>query len=867
MRTAQPPRWMERLTEWALPEGLSSQGALGDMAEEFERRASTSAVAAWFWYLVQSMSIVGYRVFARGGESVLSSSDVVTDFRWSLRTMLKHPGFSFGVVAVLGLGLGANTAVFSVVDGTLENTSWWDDPEATVAVWPGQAFSFGQLGLYDDEQSVYRVLGGYTELAFALRGADGESESVNGVTITPALFRELAVQPTRGRALSDDDEVLGAERVVVVSESLWRRSLDADPDIVGKTVDVSGVSMTVVGVQGAGGAAPGGRADLWMPNLIDPREDDYWRAQESTVVGVLREGATLDDAFTDLVAYTDRLSELFPMFFPDGFAEGIATVARADATQRRMVATPLLLLLGGTALLMFVTALNVGNLLLGRAIDRRRELAVRGALGAARSRIVRQLLVEGLVLTALALGIGLWVAALGSQWLAGLFVGEVVVANSSVFSPNVLGFALAVAGLAWLVLNGVPIAYYLRSQRAGLHAAPASGARVQRVLVSVQAALATLLLVSASLLVGTVDNLRGVPLGFDSSRLLTVELSPPEDRVATATDARDLYGRLSERLSGIAGVQSVGLTGWLPLRVDAPPTPVNLEAAPVPVANAQRVAMQKVDPGFFDAFDVTPHAGRLLGSDERGDVPSAIVVNQTLADLLWPQGNAVGQRIAIDPHAWDEWAPVVGVVPDIRSGEITQPIGPALYVALAESPARDVTIVVRTSIDPTQTVAAVRTAVAEVDPLVPIRIVSSMDDVVRAAYSTSWVMMGLLVVLAILATSLGAIGVYAVLAHYVALNKKEIGVRMALGAQPRTLVTMLIRSGLRLAGIGIAVGIVAAGATSRFLESLLFGVTSLSPVAYVVAALGLAAAAILAAWIPALRASRLPPADVLRSDS
>ena len=532
-----------------------------------------------------------------------------------------------------------------------------------------------------------------------------------------------------------------------------------------------------------------------------------------------------------------------------------------------MIATPLLLLLAGTALLLLVTALNVGNLLLGRAIGRRKELAVRASLGASRWRVVRQLLVEGSVLTLFALGVGLATGSSGGAWVARLFVEEAVVGASSILSSSVLGFLLTVSTLAWIVLNAVPVAHFMRTQRTGLQIKPRSGSGLQQALVTVQAALATLLLVSATLLVVTVGNLRDVPLGFEPDGLLTVELSPPEARVSSLPDAQDLYGQLTERAAAVPGVQAAGLTGWLPLRKQAPSTPINLQTSPVDPREAQTAPMHMVDPGFFQVFGIEPLEGRLLGSEDRTlEAPSAIVVNASLANLLWPDGSAVGQLIAIDPHAWNSWAPVVGVVPDLRSGEIAGPIEPALYVALAESPARDITLVVRTDRAPPTLVADLRQIARDIDPLVAVRSVADMTDVVRSAYATSWVMMGLLLVLAALATGLGAIGIYAVLAQHVASNRREIGVRMALGAEPETVVGGVVRSGLILAGTGIALGSVGAAVSNRFLESLLFEVSVLSPWAFVAPAAALAIAAALAAWVPAARAGGLPPAEVLRSE-
>lgn len=855
-----------------MPEGLSGQGTLGDLAEEFERIALKSPNRARLRYATQTASIVVFRVFSgSGADGSTSDSDLLMDIRWSLRSVLKHPGFSFGVVAVLGLGLGANAAVFSVVDGTLRNTSWWEHPNATVAVWPDAGFSFGQLGLYSEEQAVYRAVGGYNELAFAVQTSDGESQSVNGVLITPELFRQLAVQPNLGRALVDEDAAFGVEPVVVIGNALWRRSFGADPAILGRRITISGAPVTVVGVQGESGMAPGGRAELWFPLTMDPRDDDYWRAATNTLVGVLRDDADLGDAFGDLIAFTETLSRMFPMFYPPGYADGSAYVTRADESQRRMISTPLLLLLGATGLLMLVTALNVGSLLLGRAIHRRKELSVRTAIGAGKGRIVRQLLVEGFVLTVLALCVGLVTGSVAGDWIATLFVGETVVGSASVLSPPVLAFSLAVATLAWLVLNGIPIAHFLRTQRAHTprgerHDSPGSGAGMQRALVTVQAALATLLLVSATLLVVTVDNLRAVPLGFEPSGLVTLELSPPEDRVDSVEEARDLYSRLVDAVEALPGAQSAGLTGWLPLRADAPPTPINLQAAPIDPAQALYVPMHMVDAGFFESFGISPSRGRLLGSEDRAPSPSAVVINEALARTLWPNENAVGQMIAIDPHDWEKWLPVVGVIPDIRSGGITGPIGPALYVSLAESPSRDVTLVVRAETGLSGFIPLLQRTVGGVDALVPIRGISTMDDVVRTAYATSWVMMGLLIALAALATGLGATGIYAVLAHHVTLNRREIGVRMALGAEPGVVIRGVVRSGLALASLGIAIGCIAAVLSTRLLESLLFEVSPLAPWAFIAPAVALAAAAAIAAWVPASRAGRLPPAEVLRSD-
>ena len=768
-----PPRALESLLERALPDGLSGEGTLGDLAEEFDRRARRSPLRARLWYALQAASLLGYRLLSGSGTESGSSNSVLVDLRWSLRSMARHPGFALGVVSVLGLGFGANTAVFSVVDGTVANASWWSAPERTLTVWPGRTWSYGQLQLMQEEQSAFRTLGQYTESAFALEGADGTSRSVNGARITPALFQELTAQPVVGRPLDEDDAFVGAEPVAVIGEGLWQRTFGGDPGLVGSTVRINGAATRVVGIQPAGARAPGGRAEVWIPLYLDPRDDDFWKAQDKTMVGVLRDGVGSADAQADLDAFTALLSDMFPSFFPPDWTGGEAHVTRADAAQRRQIEAPLLLLLAGTALLVLLTAINVGNLLLGRAIDRRRELSIRRSLGAGRGRIVRQLLMEGGVLTAFGLALGFVVATFGSRWIVQLFIEDPVVAAASIGSPQVLAFGAALAAVAGIVMNGVPIAHFLRSQREGLVIRGEIGRTVQRGLVTAQAALATLLLVSAALFVSTVDGLRQVPLGFEPGGMVALELSPPADRVASTQVARVWSERLVAEAALLPGVQSAGLVARLPLRDTQMSAGVNLESNPVDPREAPKAAMHRVDPGFFEVFDLQVLEGRAIEPrDVALDSPSVVVVNRALADQLWPGASAIGQRVAIDPHAWDRWVPIVGVVDDMRAGDLSGPMEPAFYVALAEQPSMETTLVVRSEESAATLGPRLRSLMADIDAGVPVRGVSNMPDVVRAAYATSWVLMGLLGLLAILATILGALGTYAVLAHYVSANAR-----------------------------------------------------------------------------------------------
>ena len=869
MSPARPPRFLERRLEAALPEGLSRDGTLGDLSEQYAaRRASGSRLSADAWYLSQTITVLVYRRLDREGRprARLMDMDVIQDLRWAVRSVLRRPGFSLGVVFALGLGLGANGAVFSIVDGTFQSTSWWSAEESAVIMWPDRPFSRGELSVFEQSASAFDIVGAYREEAFSLRtGGDGPTESVQGAVVTPALFTRLRVQPVLGRPLQPEDAVAGSERVLLLGHGLWNRAFGADPSILGRRIEVNGEPATVVGVQGPGGTAPGVGTEAWVPLVLDPQDPDFWPTHDLTGVGILRAGASAEDGRTDVVGFGAILSSNFPGFYAPGLGED-ATVVLSTEQQRKLLRTPLLLLLGATGLLLLVASLNVGNMLLARAIDRSQELAIRRSLGASRGRVLRQLMVEGLVWGVLGTTVGVFLGSGVAPVLAGLFASNGAVAQSDWSSPRVVTFILAVSAASWIVLCGVPMAHFLRSHRGGLKLRRARTPVAQRSLVMLQSALATVLLVAAVLLIQSVRNLADIPLGFSAEQVLAVELSPPSDLMATRERTFAFYDALRDRVAGLPGVEQVGLGNAVPLRDRPLGWPVNVEARPVDVGQAVTVPKNIVDPGFFRALGILPRSGRLLDTGDRQASPSAIVINESMARLFWPNSDPVGQRIAIDPHAWRQWITVVGVIEDLRSESLTGPTTPAMYVAFAESPVRETTLLVRAGGDVSELGAAVQAAVQEIDASVPVRSTRALPAIVRDAYATAWITMGLLTVLAVLATALGAIGIHAVLANHVASRQKELGVRLALGAKPGELVGMVVRSGLVLAALGIALGSAAAVGAAGVLESLLFGVSTLEIWAFVLPAVTLLTAATVAAVAPAARAAALPPARVLREE-
>ena len=877
MNHSSPPRWAERLLERVLGPGAWDQAALGDLAEAYHRHAARRPKPLCdLWYAWQGLSLILHRALRSGGGA--GGRDpaagppgggagwgLLPDLRWAAGITLRRPLTALGVVLTLGLGLGANVAVVSVMDGSFRTTSWWADAERTVVLWPGHAFSRGQLSIFLDRPSSYETLGGYRLESFMVEPPGGDARSVSGAMISPRLFAELRVQPLLGRGFRPEEALPGGEQVAVVGRSLWLREMGGDAAAIGTRILVNGVARTVVGVQGDGGSAPGHGSELWLPLVLDPADPDFFPDISYTLVGVLRNGASADEGRADLRAFGTLLSEMFPFFYrPDYLQDG--TVRVAAEHERAMLRTPLILLMGGTVGLLLVAALNVGNMLLARSVERGREFAVRRALGAGRGRLARQLAIEGALMAALASFLAIVVASPAAAALARLFPQDLGVAPGGLASPAVALLASAGAALTWGVLTGVPIVACLAGDARRLPTALAGRSTPPRALVVLQSCLATTLLIAATLLVSSVANLRRIPLGFLPERVTTATVSAPDELLANRDRLRRFQQDVVERARRLPGATAAGMTSTVPLQELPTTTPVNPQGSEVDVSVAIQAARFAVDAGFFGTMGIRLEAGRLFGSTERGPEPSAVVVNRTLAEALWPGEDPVGRSISIDPHAWSRFVPVVGVVSDFRAESLVEPPRPAVFVSLHEWLERETSLVVRSEAAPAVLVPALRAAVREADSAVPVGEVRPLSGVVRDAYGTSWVTMGLLAALAGIATGLAALGVHAVLAHHVTRRRREIGVRLALGADRGRLVRRILGSGLASTAIGVVIGCVVAAAAARLLESLLFGVSPLEPVAFVLPAVGVLAVAAAAASAPAARAGRLPPAEVLREE-
>jgi putative ABC transport system permease protein len=867
MSATRPPSALEAMLERRLARDAHRGSTLGDLAEQHRHiEARSGRLRADLWYLRQAVSLMAYGSGAgsAGQDDREARSSRVEQLAhgWAmaLRTIRRRPGFTVAVSGVMTVAIAATLAAFSVTAGTFDAARWWANEDRSVMVWPEYAFSRGQLDVLRTEAAAFEAVGGILRRPVVLATAD-RSASTAGVAISPELFAGLRARPLVGRGLMLEDAAPGAEPVAVLGHGLWQSLFGGDAGIVGRVIEVSGINRRVVGVMPPGAHQPGPGTEVWTPLILDPRDPDFWPARELSVAAIVSPGTSVIEARDDVRRMLAGLARRFPFFFPPDFGSD-ASVTLSSERSWGAVSTPLLLLLAGTGLLLLVAAIDVGNLVLARSLERRTELRVRVALGASRSQIVQQILLESAI-RAGAAGLAGW--CLG--WvLAGrvpaLFPFGTPVAATRATDPALVLVTLGVTVAAWLLMAGIPTVHFLASTR---RTAPPRRfvAGAAQALVVTQAALATALLICAALLFRTVQSLDRLPLGFDPQGAFAVSVAPS----STPRSVSALGGLRSDAAERIAATPRVSAAGWIsavPL-LDSPiNAPVNLEERQTEVGGAPTAARIVADAGAMDALGMRVVSGRgFQPSDDASAAPVALV-NQTMARELWPGRDPTGRRIAVDPHDWTAWITVVGVVEDVRYHDLTFPVRPAFFVPRAQAPAPTMRIVARTSGEAAALTTAIRSTMGALAPDVPVGASRALDSVVRDAQGPARVLTSLLSGLALLATGLGAVGLYGSLAGWVARRRIEIGTRLALGASPRNLSMRVLATGMVLTSGGVLIGCGVAALAGRTIRSLLFGVSPLDPLAFLAPAGLLLAIGAVAAALPAIRAAGVPPAEVLR---
>lgn len=799
--------------------------------------------------------------------------------RHTVRRLRHSPGFTASVILTLALGIGASVAMFTVVNAVLLRPLPYPHPDRLVELLPGENANIALATDVSERAPDIEAWTGLSGWTLTLTGV-GEPAAIQTQMVDAGFFRVFGVQPILGRAFRRSDRNPDRSDVVILSWSLWQSRFGGDPSIVGRRLALDGDRhrfRTVIGVMPRGFRGPtaldGSDFEAWAPLSVAPGRtvatDSTWYV--NTIVGRMRPGATAEGVATEVRATMEKLHDRFPGII-DRDAVRAAGASGVLASMVGDVSRPLWILLGAVGLVLLLLCANLANLLLARGERRRRELAVRSALGAGRGRLVRDQLLESLVVSLLGCAAGIGVARLILSALRVSRISGLPRAGSLPLDPRVLAFAVGIA-LACAVGFGLLPALRASSGavRTGLgegarSEGSRSGRRLGRALVAVEVALALMVVTGAGLLLGSLRALRSVDPGLDVHHVMDIRLEPPGQVYSggNGSRARAFYSELQARLGALPGVESVGASQLLPLTAGnwsfpylaeghAPP-----QGAPLPSAN-----FRVVTPGYFRTLAIPLLAGRLLGPDDRADGAPVGLVNATMARKLWPGESAIGKEIKLfgsDPFR------VVGVVGDIHQRSLREAPRPEIYRPLAQYPWAGMDVFLRTKGDPTALLGAVERTLHDVAPDVPVARTRRMEDVLTDSLARERFFAGVLAFFALLALVLGAVGVYGVMAYQVAGRHGEFGVRMALGATPGRVLRRALGDGLLPVGAGIAVGLAGTLASARLLSSLLYGLTPTDPETVAGAAAILVGVATAATWIPARRAARVEPATVLRND-
>jgi len=801
--------------------------------------------------------------------------NLVANLRYAFRQITKNPGFFALAVAALALGIGANTAIFSAVEAVLLHSLPYSRPDRLVVVWEdasfvGFAFNTPAPANYLDWQARNRVFTDMlaTRFVTASLTGDGQPEQLSGKKVTPNFFDVLGVQPVRGRPFTVQEDK-SQTPVVVLSYNLWRRRFGGDEAIIGRTMLMNGVPTKVVGVMPKDFFFSDRKnSDYWVPMAFTPEQWAWRHTHFLTVVARLKPGVTAEQAQKDM----QRIAEELQKQYPESNAKVGAVVVPIQKDYAGDTRSGLLVLQVASLFVLLIACSNLANLLLARSTGRRREMAVRLAMGASRWRIASQLLTESLVLAVAGGLLGLWVGQMCWSVFGKLVpqqAGEGFAVNGQLLLFTA-GISLAAGVLFGFVpalrASSVPLEESLKE--GGRGGESRSGLRLRDTLVAGQFALAFALLVCAGLMIQTIWNLQKQELGFHADHLLTMGVPLPEKKYDTDEKVRGFFHAVVEDVRALPGVEGAGFGSDTPFMTNGDTEGYTVEGEPpLPAGEYNDALYREVTPGYLEMLGARVKEGRLLVENDHENGALALVVNEFLAKRHWPGKSAVGKRIRFGDEKAPWWT-VVGVVGDIRERGFLYEMKPAVYVPVTQvqKPGRFAMLVVRTSNDPASAVKMVEGAVWSVDPQQPVSYVRTMDQLMETDVADRTRPMILLGVFAGLALVLACIGVYGVLAYAVAQRTREIGVRMALGAKPRDVTRMILGGGVKLSAIGLLAGGALAAGLANLLETLLFGVTVVAPGIYVGTAATLLLVALMACVIPAQRASRVDPAVALRNE-
>ncbi|HET7695544.1 MAG TPA: ABC transporter permease [Vicinamibacterales bacterium] len=838
-----------------------------DAARERARRPVPRRIREW---TRQEAPVPG----ERGGS--MYRLGFMRDARHALRMLVRTPGFSAVAIMTFALGIGINAAVFSVVNGVLLRPLPYPEADRITMVWVDNTRekikedinSYPNYRDWRDQNSSYAHLAGYADAAFTLTGA-GEPERLLGAEVTTNFFDVMGIRPTTGRLFTEANEIEGRDRVIVISHGLWQRRFGGAADVIGRTITLSTRPHEIIGVMPPEMRFPEG-AELWKPlapaqGLREAR-GSFWLP----VIGRLRPGVSVQQAQTEMAGISARIAEQFP-----GNRGYGANVVGFREQLVGSVQRPLAILMASVLFVLLIACANLANLMLGRTAARRRELAVRTALGAGRARLVRQILTESLVLAMIGGAAGVLLA----YWTTGFFVSlagdSIPGADQIRLDARVLLFAVAAATVAALIAGLLPALHASRAavadvlREGGRQGGPSGSGRTRNVLVAAEVALALVLLTGAGLLLQTLWGMQRVDRGFQIDRIGMATISLPGSVYPTPDAARAFYARLLEKVRAVPGVESASLASGIlqPLLTNS--AGFAFEGKPLPPQEQRpEYPFESVSPGFFDTIGARIVRGRGFTEQDHARAPFAVIVNETLATSVWPGEDPIGRRLkpgdGTNPQA--PWLTVVGVVKDLRRADVKRHIRPEIYFSSLQRTRSTQILVYRAAGDPAAVMPAIRREVQQLDPQLALFRVTSLRAALSNTLRQPRFQATLLGGFAAIALLLASIGIYGVTSHAVAQRTQEVGIRMAMGAQRSAVRALMLKQHVTPALVGVAVGLAGALALSRFLASLLYGVRAVDPWTYLAVTAALVGVAIAACWIPASRAMRVDPLVALRAE-
>jgi putative ABC transport system permease protein len=811
------------------------------------------------------------------------------DLYFGARMLRRNPGFAAVAILTLAIGIGANVMIFSVVNGVLLRPLSFPDSQRIVALWETDAnrninhgtASAAEFLDWRDMNHSFQALSGWRALYFTITG-NGGPEQVWGSQVSGDFFRMLQVSPVLGRDFSAEDEQPGHEQVVIMSYALWQRHYGGDRGIIGKTISLDGAPFVVIGILPRDftlyGTIP--EFEIWKPFAFNRTQLDR-ENHELVIFGRLREKVTLQQAQTEMETILAQLKRQYPAFDQKN---GIRVTSFHDELVKPL-RPGLLLLLAAAGFVLLIACANVANLMLARASVREREIAIRTSLGAGRRRILAQMFTESMLLALLGAVAGIVLAYFGLDVLRVVMPaagrGQIPHSDWATINGKVIAFTFLISLLTAVIFGLAPA---IQVARAELYEALKEGSRgstggrrshlARSVLIVSEVAFSLLLLVGAGLLVRSFVLMMSEDLGFNPSKLMTMQVFLPEKLYSTVPSIANFDNAVVDRVAALPGVVSASAVNFLPLTGWTAFCDFDIAGRASPPSGEHFTGEYRVsDWRYLRTMGIALKEGRDFASSDGPDSEGVVLINEALAHRYWPNEDPVGKQIKLifpatlrpwDAQARQGWLTIVGIVGDVRDWSWSEPKVAQLYLPNTQNASRIMRLVVRSSGDPAQLTSAVRHVVESVDPNQPVTEVSSMDAFLTLVLAQRRLNMALLAFFAAIAAILAAIGIYGVMSYAVTQRFHEIGIRMALGAEPRDVLRMIVNEGMKLAMVGLLLGLVGAIVATKYLESQLYGVKARDPLTFITVAVSLALVALAACYFPARRATKVDPLTALR---